>query len=573
MAGTITHSWNGTILTITSDSGTTAMDLKGEKGDTGARGVRGLPGKAGGGARIEDGVISDETTWSSSGIVDRFAELMGTNANPAVLDNPYPNYPLQITTTFEPKQEGSGNPYPAGGGKNLLPDINISSGGFTSSGNGVFKYVSNNNTTISTFMFKAGITYTISATTVSGTGYKPCIIVRNPTGDKTGQKTNYGATSNPLTFSFDTDTNFDIILQAETGNGLTTVNDSWAIQLEVGSAATEYAPYDNIRPISGWTGAELTRCGKNLLGGFAGKTQNGLTFTINADGSVSVNGTSTAQTELSAPIYLPAGNYYLSGCPAGGTGSNVSGGYAQYCYINGSAYKFDTGSGIHLNIAYAQKIYVNIVIRADTTINKTFYPQIETGYVKTEYEPYRGDTYSADFGQTVYGGTLDWNTGVMTVDKAFVEYDGSADENWLTQTTATDGYRRFRIVPGNAEPNTDSANVAYAVSNMYKAVSPNGTYSKTTGVCVNQNELMIYDASRATLTLDEWKAWLSEHPVQIAYKLATPQTIQLTPQEIKAIKGINTLYSNAQELTVIGRVDTMYQLSKLAERVAALESR
>ena len=43
MAGTITHEWNGTILTITSDSGTTAMDLKGEKGDTGARGARGLP--------------------------------------------------------------------------------------------------------------------------------------------------------------------------------------------------------------------------------------------------------------------------------------------------------------------------------------------------------------------------------------------------------------------------------------------------------------------------------------------------------------------------------------------------
>ena len=76
MAGTITHEWNGTILTITSDSGTTAMDLKGEKGDTGARGARGLPGKSGGGARIEDGVISDETTWSSSGIVDRFAELI-----------------------------------------------------------------------------------------------------------------------------------------------------------------------------------------------------------------------------------------------------------------------------------------------------------------------------------------------------------------------------------------------------------------------------------------------------------------------------------------------------------------
>lgn len=46
MAGTITHQWNGTILTITSDSGTSAMDLKGAKGDDGARGAMGLPGDA-----------------------------------------------------------------------------------------------------------------------------------------------------------------------------------------------------------------------------------------------------------------------------------------------------------------------------------------------------------------------------------------------------------------------------------------------------------------------------------------------------------------------------------------------
>lgn len=38
MAG-ITHEWNGTILTITSDSGTSSADLKGEKGDDGARGL------------------------------------------------------------------------------------------------------------------------------------------------------------------------------------------------------------------------------------------------------------------------------------------------------------------------------------------------------------------------------------------------------------------------------------------------------------------------------------------------------------------------------------------------------
>lgn len=37
----ISHSWNGTVLTITSDSGTSSCDLKGEKGDDGVRGAQG----------------------------------------------------------------------------------------------------------------------------------------------------------------------------------------------------------------------------------------------------------------------------------------------------------------------------------------------------------------------------------------------------------------------------------------------------------------------------------------------------------------------------------------------------
>ena len=46
MAGTITHQWNGTILTITSDSGTSSSDLKGAKGDDGPRGAQGAPGSS-----------------------------------------------------------------------------------------------------------------------------------------------------------------------------------------------------------------------------------------------------------------------------------------------------------------------------------------------------------------------------------------------------------------------------------------------------------------------------------------------------------------------------------------------
>ena len=42
--GGITHSWSGTVLTVSSDSGTSSADLKGAKGDDGARGAQGATG-------------------------------------------------------------------------------------------------------------------------------------------------------------------------------------------------------------------------------------------------------------------------------------------------------------------------------------------------------------------------------------------------------------------------------------------------------------------------------------------------------------------------------------------------
>lgn len=330
---------------------------------------------------------------------------------------------------------------------------------------------------------------------------------------------------------------------------------------------------NNIRTISGWTRAGLTRCGKNLIGGFAGKTQNGLTFTINADGSVSVNGTSTAQTELSVPIYLPAGNYYLSGCPAGGTSSNVSGGYAQYCYINGSAYKFDAGSGIHLNIAYSQEIYVNIVIRGGTTINKTFYPQIETGYVKTDYEPYTSDTYSADFGQTVYGGTLDWQTGVLTVDWAMHSFTGEEDINH--STSGKEKFTYYGLI-GVMLDYSDGASVAPIACSHFKPVSADVLFATDSGYSVAQSGQGLWFHKHGFADLDEFKAYLAAQyaagtPVQIAYKLATPQTIQLTAHEIEALQGVNTLYGDGS-LTVSGSKDVYWLSKNLVERIKTLES-
>ena len=56
MAGTITHRWDGTVLTITSDSGTSSCDLRGPSGEQGIRGPQGIPGEPGS-VFTETGVI------------------------------------------------------------------------------------------------------------------------------------------------------------------------------------------------------------------------------------------------------------------------------------------------------------------------------------------------------------------------------------------------------------------------------------------------------------------------------------------------------------------------------------
>ena len=69
----ISHSWNGTVLTITSDSGTSSCDLKGEKGDDGVRGAQGIPGERG------SSVAADATLSVSGQAAD--AKVTGDKIN------------------------------------------------------------------------------------------------------------------------------------------------------------------------------------------------------------------------------------------------------------------------------------------------------------------------------------------------------------------------------------------------------------------------------------------------------------------------------------------------------------
>ena len=68
----VTHSWNGTTLTVTSASGTSSADLKGEKGAQGIQGERGLQGEQGiqgeRGLQGEQGIQGEKGATGKDGI-------------------------------------------------------------------------------------------------------------------------------------------------------------------------------------------------------------------------------------------------------------------------------------------------------------------------------------------------------------------------------------------------------------------------------------------------------------------------------------------------------------------------
>ena len=183
--------------------------------------------------------------------------------------------------------------------------------------------------------------------------------------------------------------NLRISLVNTSGN-TDTIAFKW-IQLELGTTATEYEPYGYKIPI--------VNSGKNLLSypyNFTTRTENGLTFTDNGDGSITINGTATIQTGFIFRNQIidaidKAKAYVLSG----GEDGNV---VLRIDFYNGTTWKnlVNTGNDgkaiidfTKMNFDYT-RVSVALVVKANTVCdNITIKPQLELGETATEYEPYR----------------------------------------------------------------------------------------------------------------------------------------------------------------------------------------
>lgn len=112
----------------------------------------------------------------------------------------------------------------------------------------------------------------------------------------------------------------------------------------------------------------------------------GITATYNDDGSVSVNGTATADAyfwNIGHKPYLKAGvTYTLSGCPEGGSRSTYA--------IAGLGWKpLEVGNGTTFSVEEDGEKQLGIFIKSGTTVeNLTFYPMLNKGTKALPYQKY-----------------------------------------------------------------------------------------------------------------------------------------------------------------------------------------
>lgn len=513
--------------------------------------------------------------------------------NPVQVET-FEGIPLNPVMVLEPKQEGSGDPYPIGGGKNLI-NVPDKSGTVTNTYYIDFKL---------NYVVVAGQSYTISLDIQCNMEpFNMAVGVGDDTGFRADIKSNYNLTSGRVSLTFE-----------PTEAQLSTYNKLWLriprytqpntfnysvskIQLELGSTATGYASPSNIRSISGYDALNLNHAGKNLIPrpyfreGLSGAVyeSKGITWTVREDGSIHAKGVATEQSEyvlcgrsgtgLRSVLILPPGSYTLSGWRniSGYTPSSSNVGYIQvskYDDTEGAGSKYNTkeDTPVVWTCKNSSEIFITIRIKQGIEVDTVFYPQFEIGSA-TEYKPYQGKMHTVQIGQTVYSGRYDWLTGRLTADIGFKTLTGNE-----TYTAASNGI--VTTISDAAEPivggieawcshykRTNAASVSsiadgeFAVS--HKSVSGTARlYIRDSVNCPDISTGQAYLAAQ----------YAAGTPVQIAYELAEPIEIQLESHEVNALQGVNTLYGDG-EITISGRSDMQAVVSNLLKRIAMLESK
>lgn len=619
----------------------------------------------------------------------------------AVTFYPDEGSPLGVTAHIEPVQAGSGDPYPGGGGKNLLPNTaktqTVNGVTFTVNADGS---ITANGTATGTVTYNIGFPVLMAGSyVISGGVSGVSVILRRKKADGTY---GYTSTQNSTETQVVLDgTENELYVYAQISSGVTVSGATLKPMIRLASVTdATYAPYSNIRPISGHTGCDVTRSGKNLVSESSasgalsaynkvlyikselmpnttytlsfvasragnnlylneyisehqyfdttGERQsitfttakevtknnaarydmelgwiifkNGITNTepvtfsdvqlelgstatpfepyqgantyvmdfgrnlaeqivygyVTIDGSnanVRIDNNSTA-----AIAKVIEGNEYTISCEAAfdrfGIGKLETAAATDGAPLTG--YKFYGNQSsvheLHFTAEFTGIAFIYLKSTKDGTAKDSL--QIELGSTATEYSPYNS-AILAQTGGMVYGGTVDCDTGVLTVEWAMITFNGS--EN-VQHSNGGVGRFVFYGLQSTIKPFSDSTTVAQIVCSHYKSSTADYLYNAPDVYAIAQNNGgEIWFSDTGFDDTDGFKSYLAAQkaagtPVQVCYKLATPTTIQLTPQEILALKGSNTVYTNAGPVTVEYNKSLSKAFEEVLAKLAALEA-
>lgn len=492
-------------------------------------------------------------------LVDRKAGALIDTASGAIAsfvpDSTIPDL-LGVTVDVEPVQDlhGYDSPWPAGGGKNQAFDVRYT--------NASSQYQP---AILATYKIKAGKRYIFSFMTANtGQG----VYRQSPENLGFSGFSAYAFTCDGNRKSFygtattDTEKNASIILKLENNSDPVGMCYDFMIE-EVDDTTTtpsNYAPYSNDCPISGWDAVRIEAAGRNLVdisGAEIGTAWNG--------------SQTTARARLVVPIKHNT-QYILT---MNGTNS-LDGVYSELSTtvppsdINRRTfpYSFNSGENDYLVLGFNK----TAISQTDVDALKL---QLEPGSQATAFKPYQGNTYTITLGQTVYGGILDVTGGTMTA--------GKADQNVSAFTSeygsaGPSGWRRFRFNTAASIPFVGHGYTIGAIcdklqemnANALAAIVNNGTITAPAFSAVSATEICV---ALPVTTLADANAYLTSlGGLQFVYPLATPITIQLDPVTIAAIAGqTNNVWADAGDVSVEFAADlNQYIDSKIAAAVAAL---
>ena len=360
-----------------------------------------------------------------------------------------------------------------------------------------------------------------------------------------------------------------IIINNVSGN-LVVINDGIP-ELKLYDAKTLFTPKQegsgdpsptNIRTINGQSGVTIYHTGKNI-------------FHLNENEMISDGWNRYFPNPITKP-----GTYMFS-CENQFGGEDTKG--AAICFKNSPLNSAQQIGDMMINqYAFGRTIYSSTVTiteeqanaayiafycnsskaSAESFLNANF--QLEVGTIKTDYEPYIGESYSISW-QTeagiVYGGNLNISTGELTIER--ISYSIKLSEMTKSVKSDRNCYQKTDIPFSYKIVNKSSqiSNLAKYQWNMPNegAVPHFFAYTPT-----DQNTLSIYIA--LPLDSDDTQDFV------MCAVLETPYIVQLTPIQINLYEKTNIFWSDNDNLEIAYPTDTKKYIDAYTKDVQIAET-